>query len=185
MSCEGWNEKIIDRLAGELPDDEAILLEQHLAECPSCSGEERRLHEIVAAAVGAEPWREGEGLRPALRAELRALRGHDASGAPRSEAGTSRAPFTGLRARILAPLARPVAAYAAIALVVLGAAFGFWMGDRTASSRARANPIAPARSVPGGESRVGETGALLATRNFAVTPADAIPVTSGTLADSL
>ncbi len=54
MSCEQWRELLVDHIAAELGEEETILLEQHLAECPECSVEELKLRRVIVAATPTE-----------------------------------------------------------------------------------------------------------------------------------
>src|ERR1700678_899702 len=59
MKCEFASENIVLMKYGELPDELAGVLEQHLAECESCRGEletMQRFDEQLDLLPGAEPW---------------------------------------------------------------------------------------------------------------------------------
>ncbi|MBI4613177.1 MAG: zf-HC2 domain-containing protein [Planctomycetes bacterium] len=51
--CEEWLERISRKMDGELPAEEAALLESHLAGCPSCREAERELREDERRVVAA------------------------------------------------------------------------------------------------------------------------------------
>jgi anti-sigma factor RsiW len=177
VSCETWDEKIIETLAGELADDEAILLEQHLAECASCRREELALRSLAAATREGDAWRESPRLRATLVAELRSVTGRSKGARALDARGVEPGPLR----RLMAALERPIAAYAAILLVVAGAGAGFRLGEM----RVRDRVIAPGRLEPARTSPARDDHPLLAGGSFAVTPADAIPAGARPQADSL
>jgi len=58
MKCEMAQENVVLAMYGELPDEDAISLEQHLVECAACQEELQQLrgmHERLALAPVAEP----------------------------------------------------------------------------------------------------------------------------------
>jgi hypothetical protein len=48
MNCEKWQEQLVLFLHGELSFDEEEALEKHLASCPECAAERRRLEEVFS-----------------------------------------------------------------------------------------------------------------------------------------
>jgi anti-sigma factor RsiW len=157
MSCESCRDRLVDRLAGELSEEDAVLLNQHLAECAACSREEEQLRQLFAAARAGDSWRESGGLRGSLlealerEASLRRTSGGRAFQVP----------------AVLALARRPVSIYAALGLLVAGLASGFWLG------RSRAHREAPATPMSAPEAPWGGT-ALAASGPFTVAPGDAI-----------
>lgn len=112
MACdrERWMERIIDRWAGELSEEATVVLEQHLAECPDCSAEARRLESLAQAAAP----RLETVVDPRMEARLAArLRGSDA-----------RPPARGLQAF----WRQPLPAFAALPIVLIALAGGFGLG---------------------------------------------------------
>ncbi len=47
MKCDKWQEKIIDRVADELSEQETVILEQHLAQCRYCLEKETQIKRFV------------------------------------------------------------------------------------------------------------------------------------------
>ncbi|KPJ52122.1 hypothetical protein AMJ39_08605 [candidate division TA06 bacterium DG_24] len=82
--CEEMLSRLIELHMGELPDEEAIVLHQHLAQCEVCQAEDRALVKL-AERLGRVPEIEpSEHLAAALRArlELERARGADRGAAP-------------------------------------------------------------------------------------------------------
>jgi hypothetical protein len=156
VSCDRWQSFIIDRLADELEEDDAIMLEQHLADCAACAGEERRLRLILqcakeerAAIADGEAecmpdvtqHAAGAAMEERLVAILReqrqaaaregiARRDAEAAGLGRPPSGERAA---GFRSRNpLRILITPVPALAALALVCIAAFGGLWFGKQHA-----------------------------------------------------
>lgn len=125
MSCEAWQEKIIDRIADELHDSEAIRLEQHLAECPACTSELERLQQLLEAAVPREEWAGDSGLEERLVAEMRTLH---------------RRPDSAERWRTF--WQRPLPAYSLVVMALIALVGGFWMGQTPRSDPQSAAPSA-------------------------------------------
>ncbi|MCK4412412.1 MAG: zf-HC2 domain-containing protein [Candidatus Eisenbacteria sp.] len=118
MNCEQWRDIIVDLLAGELDEEQAIQAEQHIAECDACAEEERLLRATLSAA--APPV---EGI-PSMRLRERVLetfRRHQ----PEPAAAIAATPSLGGRLRHL--LARPLPTYAAASLAVLALLAGLWL----------------------------------------------------------
>ncbi len=191
MPCETWREKIIDRIAEELGEEDSISLEQHLADCPGCKAEGERLSTVVRAAIPSVPLTDHEVLEERLVASL--LRSSENLDSP------SRGSFwNGIDRRfgLRVFLGRPIPSYAALALVLVGTLAGFWFGNRgepefqgrrqdgsairgerlawTASPEPR--PIGPRSAVTLGGSREG---------GFSTAPADAFDLAATIYPDTL
>jgi len=127
--------KLYDLAAQELDCEEAILLEQHLAECPRCRAEQEALETILITRAEAEEWTPD--LEDARRLFASVAPGigrseDDADRAVRELSPARRAQTSGtLRAR-LSSLAgfvrRPLPSYAAAGLLVAGILLGTWTG---------------------------------------------------------
>ena len=145
MDCRRWTEALIDHLAGELPEEEAVLLEQHLAECETCRREERSLSGILASPPEAVGSPQADGCRPATEtmpagqatdpagAEPAWMRRVLASGA----AASARGPGSGGFPLVLSWFRRPLPAYAVVLLLLLAAGVGLWLGRAHSIGHAR------------------------------------------------
>jgi hypothetical protein len=142
-------EMIIDRLADELGEEDAVLLEQHIAECRACAAEERRLGRLLQASVPREEWPEDSGLENRLASALQGL----AAAAPVSAAiNAKRLPVPHrivhwLR-HFLKPVGRPVPAYAVLSLTLVGITAGFWIGQASIPDNMAGLNQGPAWVVP-------------------------------------
>jgi len=139
MNCKEqtrWQAMIIDRLADELSEEDAVLLEQHLGECESCMREAQVLTGVLRTAAEAEEWQPNPALEARLAAALHDLQagaglqmatGVD-PGAPTVRSAVPPAPRRGWLASLANLGFRPLPFYAAAALVLVAAAAGFWTG---------------------------------------------------------
>jgi len=149
VSCDSWQGRIIDRLSDELGEEDAILLEQHLAECAACASEERLLRALLESSTPAAESAAEDGPERASYAAMEedlaaTLRGigpvekrvdRVGRGTGRAGRGTGRA-GRGIgrvgRLGILPIFSLPVPAAATVALVCLAALGGVWLGSRHA-----------------------------------------------------
>ncbi len=161
-----WSPMIIDRLADELDEERAILLEQHLVECSSCKTEDRELRHLLGAAGPIENGTAGPGLLASLLPEVRRNR-QAVSESPRAAIG-----FFG-RLRFSFP------AYAAVLLALGTAAAGFWIG-RSHSPTQVEKPTTPTAISPKAEER-NAPGSL----GFAIARQDAMGLPYPVNGDSL
>ena len=183
MPCHDprWKEMLVDHLADELDEENAILLEQHLAECPACTEDQRRLRELCDAAAPRLEWRPGQHLEAGLIRRLRAVSGRQSGNTP----------WVRQSAALLGKLARrPLPAYAAVPLVLLALAGGLWLGNSGSPSLPPQSAPLPAGSAATGR----ETNWVPAREDdswftleaeFAVTPSDAVALVWGIEPDSL
>jgi hypothetical protein len=152
MQCKNWDEMVIDRLAGELGEEDSILLEQHLAECPRCRQEEIRLRELLDAQRRQEDGTPGEGMLARL---LDVMRG----GTEREPRLEIPIPQSGRRAgshasfNLAALFRRPLPSYAALLLVFMAMGGGIWIGrsaqpESTSAWRPSQSPAPPAVGHP-------------------------------------
>lgn len=170
MSCERWREKLIDRLADELSEEDTIQLEQHLAKCSDCTEEERRLRHLLLSTVPREEWLADTAMEDRLVAELhrqreapvreQAEREHknDAYATRRTRpARTAAAPWAeeGLSSvarwiqRALPRfLRRPLPAYAALSVVLVALLAGFWLGHSNTHGTPGDRADGPVWTVP-------------------------------------
>lgn len=120
MTCTEAIPTLIEQVFGELEAELGLALHEHVASCPSCQAEERRLLALREGLRGPEVSPSAE-LRERLRAAL--------------------APAPPARARAL--LARPIPAYVALAAALAGAllALAATRGDSL-------TPRAPGLSLP-------------------------------------
>jgi anti-sigma factor RsiW len=157
MSCESWQEAILDRVAGEASEEQAIAVEQHLAECAACAAEAQRLTRLLRAAAPREECAADAGMEERLAEEMR-----------RRAAPPPLAGWTVLwRWR--------VPAYAVLAVALLGVAVGTRVGRRPVP--ASAGWTEPAPSLASSESAP--------VIRFATTPSDAIAAPRLSSPDSL
>lgn len=131
IECEEMLSRLIDLHLAELPDDEAVLLHQHLADCSRCQAEDRALGEL-AEHLRKMPAIEPSGavhssLRRRLEVEL--ARGRDLRERP--------TPPARWWSRLGAAARRPVPLYGAAVAVVL-ISVGFLGGVRLAAGRGQA-----------------------------------------------
>ncbi|MBD3236439.1 MAG: hypothetical protein GF330_07035 [Candidatus Eisenbacteria bacterium] len=112
MSCDSWRRKIIDRIADELPEREAIELEQHLADCADCAAEAQRLERLLEATAPREEWIADARIEDRLLRHMRSNRARPS-----------------LLVRWRAAWLRPLPAYSLIVLGVIAIAGGFWLGQ--------------------------------------------------------
>jgi anti-sigma factor RsiW len=151
-ACDEMKAALVELVFGELDAEIGMRLDQHLASCPECREEERRLLGLRDEVRGA-PERPDAELRACVRAAL-----------PRE-----RSPGA------VAILRRPVPAYVAIAACLFGALLVLVL---LREGRPRAvpaeNAARPARVVPAGQvppfvaAGSYETGVMLASREDSV-----------------
>jgi len=156
MSCERWREKLIDRLAGELSQEDTIQLEQHLAECSDCAEEERRLRHLLLSTVPREEWLADTAMEDRLVAELQrqreapvreqAEREHknDAYATPRTRTAVAR----WMQRALPGFLRRPLPAYAALSVVLVALLAGFWLGHSNTHGTPADRADGPVWTVP-------------------------------------
>ncbi len=201
MSCRKWTDLLLDRWANELSEEEAILLEQHLADCEACRAEESRLTQgLAGVSCGTsyhpasdlarrtwERWKLENSLNrkpaeaPVAAAALREgpsrRRWIAAHGSP-FELGSERT--TNRLVAALFPFTRRIPVYFTAVAAALAILLGIWMGRRSVevSQGVRSLPAGrPERLTPLEESR--------APFAFATTPGDAITVPRGSPRDTL
>jgi hypothetical protein len=127
MHCENWDEMLIDRVAGELREEDAVLLEQHLAECRDCLEEHLRLSEMLASQRESEAWIASPELLPRLLASMR-------EPTPRPSVSRRASRFAGIRTgtspawTIRSIFLRPLPTYAAAGLIVFAVGAGIFIG---------------------------------------------------------
>jgi hypothetical protein len=159
---------IIDRLADELGEDDAVYLEQHLADCAACRADARELSALLSATRASEGSVSDAAMENRLVGEMRRRYpqggGRDRAPAPLLQ----RARTTGW-ARLLTPLmtliTRPLPGYAAFSLVLIAVTGGFWLGksggaemrfgEVRGTTGGRAVEVAPAGQPDGGAIRQG------------------------------
>ncbi len=186
MQCDDptpWHEMIIDRLGDELSEEEAVALEQHLADCPACMAEAELLAGIHGALPPAEPWTPDPDREARLIAEMHALRGSAASRPqPRREpaAAGDRRRHPHPRSPWIAWFARPLPSYAAAALVMIAALGGFLGGRMDAAdltqgglSSVAAPPLVADTLATNGRLRDPATSTLRPSAVFAEATSDA------------
>ena len=123
MECTRWFELLIDRLAGELAEDEAALLEQHLARCAHCRREEKRIAALLAAPA-SDGWSPGAEWPRRILDQAHRMRTHEGPARdPRSVAASAL-----FRARVAGLFRRAVPVYAVLAIAVFCAVGGIWAG---------------------------------------------------------
>jgi anti-sigma factor RsiW len=161
MACESWSEELIDRLAGEISEERAIRLEQHLAECRACTEEMRRLERLVESTRSREEWTADSQLEERLVGTLRRQHAAQASGSWWAALWQRRVP-----------------AYAIVGVALMGVIAGMQLNRPSARNDPSAPvgtsiPIPPDRTSP--PVAPGRTlQASLPEVEFATTPSDAI-----------
>jgi len=163
---------MVDHLAGEISEERAIRLEQHLAECAACAEEMQRLERFTDRARTANEWTADPDLEDRLVA---ALRRQHAARAPRSWWA--------------ALWQRRVPAYAIVAVALIGVIAGTQLGRHGARAD-RAAPVgeAPRLTSPPAMRTAPPEGTLQASLpkvDFATTPSDAIATGRLSSPDSL
>jgi anti-sigma factor RsiW len=129
MTCEHWQERLPDHLASELADEEAIRLEQHLAECSACAQEEERLRKTIQAALPSVK----DDVDPLLEARLLQELREASQPRDRHRARDHRIKGSfGEMVRLI--FTRRVPAFATVALVLIGIAGGFLLGQTGAEN---------------------------------------------------
>lgn len=211
MSCEKWREHLIDHLAGELGEEETILLEQHLTECTDCSEEELRLRRVMVAALPTQTWQENKATEEYL---VNALHDLDGDNSEEMEFSSS-SERSGLADRIARSLGfesfslglkRPVPSYLALGLAIVAVAAGFWWGTSNRIDLQGNRSAQPAREIQQEESLSNDGASGLAERHavgedssaaslkswpsgagirFATTPSDAISLARAFMSDTL
>jgi len=181
MKCEDRFDAILDRLAGELNDEESTALEQHFVECARCEEEARRLEALLAGARAAGQWAVDPGI------EARALEAVRSRGMRERASDARRLVAAGRPgARRLSTRPVPISVAAAAAVVCLAA--GFWSGRSSAPRRSGtpsiAAPSVPTRAAAPAERTRVSSGAR-EERLFATAPSDAICLTLTSLTDTL
>jgi hypothetical protein len=177
MQCKEqsrWQAMIIDRLANELGEEDAVLLEQHLSDCESCMREARTLAGVLTKASGPMEWTADPVLEERLLAALgpRPAEAHRGGLAASADRPSLLAALAGIRLR------PSFSVGTAIALVLIAAAAGFWTGRvRPGSPVPRASGVvqdwieapADANRMPAPESGSGgpATDLLVSSPSFA------------------
>lgn len=172
MSCEAWQEALLDRVMDELREERAIQLEQHLAECAVCAEAMRRLERLMDRTRSADDWAADPGLEERLVAALR-----------RQRAARAPAPWWA------AFWQRRVPAYAIVGVALVGVIAGTQLGrsgtrtgQGTRVSESQRLLPAPAWHTAPPE---GTLQASLPKIEFAATPSDAIAAGRLSSPDSL
>lgn len=184
MECDRWQELLLDRLADDLSEDDAIRLEQHLVACPRCTAEENCLRRLWQAAADAgthtESW---DHLYPALRSAVAEGR-HE--GHRQRQGRTLSGRLTTWRGLIAGRI--PAAAAAVLVLGALATGYGLGRGparrgtDGPATERRTAEPVDP---VPTGSPAGRSQDTRETWVRFAIAPADALPPLAGSWSDTL
>lgn len=160
MSCESWHDEIIDRVAGEIGEERAIQLEQHLAECAACTEEMCRLERLIDSTRVRDDGAIDPGMEDRL---VGALRRQHASRAPASWWA--------------ALWQRRVPAYAIVAVALIGMIAGTQLGRHDAQTD-QATPVGQSLRITLPAMRTappeGTLQASLPQLEFATTPSDAI-----------
>lgn len=162
MTCDMRKETLIDLLAGELSEEDAVRVEQHLAECRACRAETTALALVTHPFLSEEPWQpdaamadrilqwvppEGRSASPAPCAPVLAAGASDhAFVSPVVQPPVSSVVRAGARSPIRArslwsvPLAwftRPLPSYATLAVALLALVAGLLLGGGAGRLRAR------------------------------------------------
>lgn len=125
---ERWSELLPAYVRGELSDEEAARVTEHLQECPACAAEQRGL--IALAAPEPEPLTEME------RARMRRAVLEEAVPAPDAAPAAETAPAPSDRRARLFPLLGAAAVALAIAVFAYGGGGGLGGGDAGSTSDA-------------------------------------------------
>jgi hypothetical protein len=184
---------ILDRLTDELDEDQAVRLEQHLAQCEECAQEEQRVRSLLDAAVPRKEWTPEPSMEDRL---LREMRSHRARTGARFQRTPVKSPSPHWWASLRDVMRHRVPVYAAVAALIVAVGSAFWLGNATQNPADSTFPMgtAPSRVEdrdPGQESLPDEQESFAFLRRefqreqvFATTPADAISW-AGVIVDSL
>lgn len=137
MDCLTWQERLVDFLAGELSEEKAILLEQHLAECNGCSDVEHELRELFSQAQASEEWAPAPEMEERLLSVMRRIPREGPQRVPAAASSSQVAPalvenpaaHTSFLARGLRAFLRPIPAYAAVLILLITSSGAFWVGQ--------------------------------------------------------
>jgi hypothetical protein len=154
MSCETWRELMIDLLVDELEEDQRIQLEQHLADCPSCTAEERRLRGLLQLSFAPESYEVDPVIEARLLERVQLGRTRERSMRGRGD-DQARAKNRGGWTLLPRLFARPIPAYAVLLLMLGAILAGIWAGhgERMSLEGDRATRPSPALDTPDGVSR--------------------------------
>jgi hypothetical protein len=171
MACEMPRESLIDLLSGELSEEEAVIVEQHLADCAPCRQEMEALGALTSPFVSEEPWQPDAAMadRVLARAKARgwmpsparqpAATVSTAPSGPAAAASQSVSPAIGTQVHpvstsnslftlMLAWVRRPLPSYAAATLAIVALAAGLWLGGGAWRPVGRFVPAGTARQAP-------------------------------------
>jgi anti-sigma factor RsiW len=168
MSCKRWIDLLVDRSANELDEEETILLEQHLADCPMCRSEELHLGRILAPEEPQRAYRPAPDMERRIWAQWRLELGSDTGSRPQR-------PFWPM----LSFTRRVPLCWAATA-TIFAILVGLWVGQRGAHPSQGAGglpPSRPERFTPLEDSRPPVA--------FATIPGDAMSLSRPTPRDTL
>lgn len=136
MTCDTRPETLVDLLEGELSEEEAVLVEQHLTECKTCRAEINALALFTHPFVSEEPWQPDAAMCD--RVLRRAQTGGWAAAPPRpSGPPVPSVATTGARSRsslrsflqeLPAWCTRPLPSYAAAGLAAVALLAGLVLG---------------------------------------------------------
>jgi hypothetical protein len=168
MTCETPKETLIDLLAGELSEEEAVRVEQHLAECPACRVEMKSLALMTHPFLSEETWqpdaamadrvlRRGQAdgwvassapastpavpVHVAVPTKTTLLSPAQPSASSRVQAGV-RPPFPARprRPALLSWMVRPIPSYATIGIALLALVAGLLLGGGVGTFGGRGLP---------------------------------------------
>jgi anti-sigma factor RsiW len=134
MVCEMREETLIDLVAGELTEDEAVRVEQHLAECAPCRTEMNALALMTHPFVSEESWQPDAAMADRVLARAEAGGWGPSPALPSASSARSwlLVPFSWIR--------RPLPSYATVGFALLALAVGLFLGGGTGRIAGRGVP---------------------------------------------
>jgi hypothetical protein len=186
--CEEWHGAILDDVVDELPDEDAILLEQHLGECQACGLLMERTRAMLDGwSESAAPSQEFS-ANPVLEEELlRRVRVFERRAGIATPGKRPQMPEP-LWRRISWMTLRPIPAYAVAILIVASCLLGIWATATRDHERFVPAGHLPTAADPGTREDIpGPTPERRAPhdRSFTVTPSDALCLIGSLGSDTL
>lgn len=186
--CEQWREAIVDGAVHELPEEKAILLEQHLGECPECDRLAASTRDMLTRWSESATLADASAIDPAAEAALlRRVRDRARNGEFAATAGQGRGTDSVWR-KISWMTLRPIPAYAALIMIVASCIAGVWATSRREDDRsmpAGSPPSAAAPAEPRDLPDPARKEQAPRDRAFTVTPSDALCLIGSLGSDTL
>lgn len=186
--CEQWREAIVDGAVHELPEEEAILLEQHLGECPECDRLAASTRDMLTRWSESATRADAFAVDPAAEAALlRRVRDRARNGefaAPSAQ----RRKLDSIWRRISWMTLRPIPAYAAVVMIIASCIAGVWATSRHGHGRSAPVGNSPSAAAPAEPRTLPDPARkehAPRDRAFTVTPSDALCLIGSLGSDTL